>query len=139
MTYVAKVSLPGYSVQTATPEQCAIHSSYPPLKAKTGQSPSHSATLVVDFTGTVTQAVTHTLLTVPHNYGYVPFSISSIIFNDGSQNVVGLGFAGVGATLAIEAYSDSTNFYITLYDDAIWTSNNASLQVSYYIFAENGA
>lgn len=138
MTYVAKLSLPGYPVQSATPEQCAIHSSYPPPKAKTGQSPSHVATLVVDFTATVTQAVTHTLLTVPHNYGYIPFTIASIVFNDGTQDVVGLGFAGVGATLAIDAYSDTSNFYVKIFDDANWTSNAASLQVSYYIFAENG-
>lgn len=137
--YGYKVSLPGYNVLTATPEQCAVHSSYPPLKAKTNQSPSHFATLVVDFTGTVTQNVTHTLHTVTHNYGYVPFSISSIIFNDGSQDIVGLGFAGVGSTLAITASSTATAFTITLYDNFNWTNVNASLQVSFYIFAENGS
>lgn len=138
MTYVAKLSLPGYPVQSATPEQCAIHSSYPPLKAKAGQSPSHAATLVVDFTATVVQGVTHTLLTVPHNYGYIPFTIPGIVFNDGVQDIVGLGFAGVGATLAIDAYSDTSNFYVTLFDDFNWTNSSATLQVSYYIFAENG-
>jgi hypothetical protein len=138
MTYVVKLSLPGYDIATATPEQCSIHSDYPPLKSKTGQSPAHFATLVVDFTATVTQNVTHTLLTVPHGYGYIPFTISNIVFNDGIQNIVGLGFAGVGANLAINAYSDATNFYVTIYDNFNWTSNSASLQVSYFIFAENG-
>lgn len=137
--YGYKVSLPGYDVKTATPEQCAVHSSYPPLKSKTNQSPAHFATLIVDFTGTVTQAVTHTLHTVTHNLGYIPFTTSSIVFDDGlGATAVGLGYAGVGSTLAINAYSDSTNFYITIYDDANWTSNSASLQVSFYIFAENG-
>lgn len=139
MTFVAKVSLPGFDVRTATPEQCSVHSNYPPLKAKLGQSTPHVATLLVDFTGTVTQNVTHTLLTVPHNYGYIPFTISNIVFNDGSQDVLGLGFAGVGANLSINAYSDSSNFYVTIYDNFSWTSNNASLRVSYYIFAENGS
>jgi hypothetical protein len=138
VTYVAKISLPGYDVQSATPEQCSIHSSYPPIKSKFGQSPPHSATLVVDFTARVTQNVTHTLLTVPHRYGYIPFTISNIEFNDGSITVVGIGFAGVGANLAINAYSDSTNFYVTIYDNASWTSNAASLRVSYDIYAENG-
>lgn len=138
MTYVVKLSLPGYDVYDATPEQCSIHSSYPPLKSKTGQTVPHFATLVVDFTATVTQNVTHTLLTVPHNYAYIPFSLPSIIFNDGLQNIVGLGFAGVGATLAIDAFSDATNFYVTIYDNGNWTSANASLQVSYFVFAENG-
>lgn len=138
MTYLVKVSLPGYDVNEATPEQCSVHSSYPPLKSKTGQTPQHFATLVVDFTATVTQNTTHTLLTVPHGYGYVPFSLSSIIFNDGIQNIVGLGYAGVGVSLSIDAFSDATNFYITIYDNFNWTSNSASLQVSYFIFAENG-
>lgn len=138
MTYVAKLSLPGYNVRTATPEQCSIHSSYPPIKAKLGQAVPHTATLSVDFTATVTQGVTHTLLTVPHNYGYIPFTIPNIVFNTGSQEIVGLGFAGVGATLAIDAYSDATNFYVTLFDDFNWTSAAASLLVSYDIYAENG-
>lgn len=137
--YGVKISLPGYDVTTATPDQCAVHSSYPPLKAKTGQSPSHFATLVVDFTATVVQAVTHTLHTVPHPYGYTPFTTSSIVFTDGlGTTIYGLGFAGVGSTLAIDAYSDTTNFYIKIYDDFNWTSNSASLQVSYYIFSESG-
>lgn len=139
MTYKVKLSLPGYDVKDATPEQCVIHSDYPPLKSKVGQSPSHNATLVVDFTATVTQGVTHTLLTVPHGYGYIPFTIANIIFNDGFQEVVGIGYTGIGATLAIDAYSDSTNFYVKIYDDFFWTSNSASLEVSYYIFAENGS
>lgn len=138
MTYVAKVSLPGYDVRTATPEQCAIHSSYPPLKAKVNEASPHIATLVVDFTGTVTQGVTHTLYSFNHGYGYIPFSLSSIVFNDGAQDVIGLGFAGIGATLAIDAFCTSTEFKITIFDDFNWTSNSASLQVSYYVFAEDG-
>lgn len=138
MSYVVKLSMPGYDVATATPEQCAIHSSYPPLKSKVDQSPAHFATLAVDFTATVTQGVTHTLLTVPHGYGYIPFTVSNIIFNDGVQDVIGIGFAGVGATLSIDAYCDATNFYVTIFDNNNWTSNAATLQVSYYIFAENG-
>lgn len=138
MSYVAKVSLPGYDVNTATPEQCSIHSDYPPLKAKLGQDDPHVATLEVDFTATVTQNVTHTVYSFNHGYGYVPLNFSSIVFNDGTQDVVGIGFAGVGANLAINAYCTSSQFIVTVYDNFNWTSNNASLRVSYYVFAENG-
>lgn len=133
-----KVSLPGYDVSTATPEQCSIHSSYPPLKAKLGQTTPHIATLVVDFTGGIVQNVTHTLYTVPHGYGYIPFTLANIVLDDGVSQTVGTGYAGVGATLAINAYSDANNFYITIYDNFNWITSNHTLSVSYFIFAENG-
>lgn len=139
--YGMKIALEGYDIKTATPEQCAIHSSYPPFKAKTGQSPPHFALLVVDFTATVTQTTIHTLYSTSHGYTYTPMTLPSIVFDigDGSDPVVGIGSAGIGATLAIVAYATATNFIVTIYDDFNWTSNLASLQVSFYIFAENGA
>lgn len=138
--YGVKISLPGYDVGSATPEQCAVHSSYPPIKAKTGQSSPHIATVKVNFTATVTQGVTHTLYSIPHGYGYVPFTICSITFDDGSATqAYGLSYSGIGATLTILAYCDATNFYITLYDNNNWTNSSATLDVSYTIFAENGS
>lgn len=133
-----KISLPGYDVLTATPEQCAVHSSYPPLKAKLNQPNPHVATLTVNFTTTVTQNVTHTVYSIPHGYGYIPLTLSNIVFNNGVNQVVGTGFAGVGATLAINAYSDVNNFYVTIFDNFNWTNSSTVLTVSYFIFAENG-
>lgn len=134
-----KISLPGYDVNTATPEQCSIHSSYPPLKAKLEQSDPHIATVSIDFTAKVTQGVTLTLYQIPHGYGYIPLTLSNIVFdNGGGTQAVGTGFAGIGANLAINAYSDATYFYITIYDNFSWTSSSASMLVSYFIFAENG-
>lgn len=137
--YGLKVSLPGYDVKTATPEQCSIHSSYPPLKSKTNRSNPHFATLVVDFTATITQNLTQTLYAFPHGYGYIPFNFGSIVFTPNvGTNVVGIGFAGVGANLAIQAYCTATDFIVDIYDNFNYTGSNASLQVSYYVFAENG-
>lgn len=138
MSFVTKVSLPGYDVMAATPEQCAIHSSYPPLKSKLGQSNPHQAFLDLTFTATVTQGVTHTLYSFNHGYGYVPFSLASIIFYDGFQEIYGLSYAGIGSTLAINAYCTANDFIIDIYDDYLWTNYLAWLKVSYYIFAENG-
>lgn len=137
--YGLKISLPGYDVQTATPEQCALHSSYPPLKAKAGMTRPHFALLDVDFTSTVTQNTTHTLYEIEHGYGYIPFTIANIVFTSHSgTDAVGIGFAGIGANLSINAYCDASNFYVTIYDNFNWTGSNARLQVSYWIFAENG-
>lgn len=139
MSFVAKISLPGYDVGTATPEQCSIHSGYPPLKSKIQTDNPHFALLDVDFTATVTQGVEHTLYSIPHGYGYIPFTISSIDFTDNASfHYYGLGTAGVGATLVVRAYCTATDYVVTIYDDFNWTGSNARLLVSYYIFAENG-
>jgi hypothetical protein len=93
----------------------------------------------LNFTGPVAQGVTHNLYSIPHGYGYIPFTIVNIEFLDDSDGEhVGLGFAGVGVTLAIDAYCTSTHFKVDILDDFFWTGPNANLQVSYYIFAENG-
>ena len=139
MTYVAKVSLPGHDVKTATPEECAVTSEYPPLKAKIGQDPEHIGLLEVDFTAAVSQGTTHTLLTIPHGYGYTPLTLSNIEFFDGSQTIVGVGWAAVGATLSIKAEAGTSDFKVTINDSNNWTSSSARLKVSYYIFAEEGS
>ncbi len=134
-----KISLPGYDVKSAAPEQCAVHSSYPPLKAKTNQTPKHIATLNVDFTSTITQASVQTLYAINHGYGYIPFTLANIKFIDsgGGENL-GIGSVQIGASLDIQAFCTGSQFQVTIYDDFNWTSSAASLEVSYYIFAENG-
>lgn len=135
-----KVSLPGYDVKTATPEQCSVHSSYPPFKAKVNQTDPHFATLDVDFTGVITQNLTQTLYLFNHGYTYTPFTIPSITFTEnGGQQFSGIGNIGVGSTLSIDAYANSSQFLVTIYDNFNWTGANARLLVSYYVFAENGA
>lgn len=138
MSYKAKISLPNVDVKLATPEQCAVTSEFPPLKAKIGQNPDHIALLNINFSATVTQNVTHTVYSIPHGYGYVPLTLSNIVFNNGSTIAVGTGYTGIGATLAIQAYATTTDYIVTIYDNFNWTSSAARLQVSYYIFAENG-
>lgn len=144
MTYVAKISLPNFNVKSATPEQCAVTSEFPPLKAKIGQSPDHIALLDIDFTGTIIQGSTQTIYSIPHGYNYTPLTLSNLIFSTNGgpgiqQDIVGIGYAGVGANLGIQAYADASNFYVTIYDNFAWTNSSSRLQVSYYIFSEDGS
>jgi hypothetical protein len=138
--YVAKVSLPGFDVKTATPEQMALHSGYPPLHAKLGQSPEHSATLIVDFRSAISQGVTHTIYAINHGYGYIPLTLSSINITgiSGGFELYGIGYTGVGATLSIQAYSTTSQFIVTVFDSNNWISNSSELRVSYDIYAEDG-
>jgi hypothetical protein len=137
--YGLKITLPGYDIATATPEQCAVHSSYPNFKSKTNQANPHFATVSVDFTAKVTQNTTLTLYSFVHGYTYRPFSLSNLTFDDGAgTSVTGIGSVGIGANLNIQAYCDATSFYITIFDNFSWTSSAASLIVSYYVFCEDG-
>lgn len=138
--FVVKVSLPGIDVKLAKPEQCSIHSEYPPFKSKVDQTDPHFALLKVDFTGSVTQDSVTNLYSFPHGYNYIPLSLPSMVFisNDGDL------FAGTGTirptgTLEIYAKCTATHFIVTIYDNFNWTGPNASLEVSYYVFAEDGA
>jgi hypothetical protein len=134
-----KLSLPGYDVKTATPEQCSVHSDFATLLAKLDKTPTHIATVTVDFTGTVTQGVTHTLYAISHGYNYTPLCIPSIVFRDQPSGVLfsSVGHLGIGTGLVINAYCTSTQFLITIFDQFNWTNSNAELEVSYHIFAHD--
>jgi len=140
--YGLKISLPGYDVHTATPEQCSLHSGYSTLKAQTDKTPPHIGTYHVDFTSGITQNHTYTAYTIPHGYDYTPLCLSSIsLYSTGigtpSNILTGVGTLGVGATLAIIATCDATNFYITVFDNFNWITTGATIDVGYYIFAES--
>lgn len=65
---VFRVSLTGKDVNTCEPEECAVHSGfdYPKIEE------SMEGFSTVTFPSTI-PAGTTTLLTITHNYGYVPF------------------------------------------------------------------
>lgn len=139
MSYVAKVSLPGYDAKNALPEECSVHSGYPPLKAKLNQPNPHYGLLRVEFIAGISQGTTHTLLSFPHEYSYTPLTLSSITLYNGSSVVVsGIGYTGVGANLTIKSYATSSHFIVEIYDNFNWINSSSLLEVSYYIFAENG-
>lgn len=139
---VMKISLPGYDVKTATPEQCAVHSSYPTFKSKIEQSPPHRGLLVVDFTSGITQNVTHTVYSIPHGYSYTPFTFPFIVATGNpflGTPIVGLGYTAIGANFFVSAYADDNNFYVKVFDNFNWIDASSELRVSFSIFAENGS
>lgn len=138
MDYGVKVVLPGYDVDTATPEQCVVHSGYPPLKSKANQPSPHYATLEVNFSSGVPQGSNVLLYSFNHGYGYIPFNFASIKFTIPSQTLYGINYTGIGATLAVRAYCTSSQFRVEIYDQFNWVEPGSKLEVSYYVFAENG-
>lgn len=80
---VLKVSLPGFDVKTATPEQCAIHSNYDTLKLKLDGGNPYFQRISIDFKtspgiSTVNVfAFTHNLPNTPAYYFFASVKDSS--------------------------------------------------------------
>ena len=62
-----KVSLPGYDVDTATPEQCAIHSGFDYPKIEENLEGYEAVTLPNSISAGTTD-----IKVITHNYGYIP-------------------------------------------------------------------
>lgn len=77
---VFKISLPGYDVDTATPEQCAVHSGFDYPKIEESLEGYEEVTLASTIPGG-----THILKIITHNYGYKP---NALVFIDTKGAIV---------------------------------------------------
>jgi hypothetical protein len=153
--YGLKISLPGYDVNSALPHQCAIHSSYPALKTKTGLDQGdetrppgfwHFGTVTINFNNDPTAGVDTLLYFFPHQYSYfadAPYTPSCLVRGVFTDPVAGalqgtLPIEPTG-TLSIYATTDTEYFRLYIRRDAGWGSIiGGSLTVNYMIFADNG-
>ena len=71
MAYKTIITLPGYDVATATPEQCSIHSDYESIKLATDKSPEHFGTLNYTFTSEPSSGITN-IFSIDHGCSYIP-------------------------------------------------------------------
>ena len=65
---ILKITLPGYDVELATPEQCAYHSGFTYEFIKEGLE----GYLTYTSPNPITASITYTVATINHNFGYVP-------------------------------------------------------------------
>ncbi len=145
-----KISLPGYDVNTATPEQLALSSDYISPKLLLQQTPAHAGTLSYVVPATVTPGTTTNLISVNHGYSYTPACLvqwSGII--DNGPGITSFGIAPMNLITAppisIYAYCTATQFRIDLVVDATHPGNipapigGQTALFRYYILAESGA
>lgn len=138
--YGMKISLPGYDVMTATPEQCAVHTGYNTPKVDLFADPAHFGTVRVTFENDPPSGVETTLYTIPHGLSYTPIVQGSGKFSDGMSEYSGTMPMIPSGTIEMHLKSDDTNVYLTTYYDAGWGSIiGNTLTVTYYIFAEEGS
>jgi hypothetical protein len=134
------VTLPGFSHDTATPEQCVVHSKYPSPKIKMNATPLHYG--IVNAAISVDRGVgTFNVLTVPHKLAFTPTALvqyyDPAISSNRQYGIMPYFFTAFDR---FRAYTDNTNFKI----DMVNTINNSTIvgrtiTFRYYIFAENGS
>ncbi len=123
---VFRVSLPGYDVETATPEQCSIHSGFDYPKIEEHLEGYNIVTMASSI-----PAGDNTVLTIDHSYGYVP---SWLVFLDDIDDNLTTNFARLPFTeaLPIDWYfkveMSTTQMKIVLhYDDLGGVGNMTSV------------
>lgn len=145
-THGIKISLPGYDVKTATPEQCAVHSDYANPKIRTNQTPAHFNTVNYAFSSDPASG-TYNLLTIAHGFSYTPAGIAFIIdrqYSPAHSSLAPLYFDASGNHQLIAAYTDSTNLKIDYIvnnnaDPTHINVNGFSFTFKYYLLLENAA
>lgn len=142
------VTLPGYDWQTATPEQCAIHTKYSNPLVEVGKTPERYGTFTYQFSASVAAGTRTNILTVDHNLGYVPMHTVSwshdflgahagfgVEYGEGNCDVVPAPYN------YMDCYTTSTQFKIDYVTDPASGGGEASLApftFRYYIFSEDG-
>jgi len=134
-----KISLPEYDVKTATPEQCAFHSKYSSPKIALGKDPAHFGYYTHTLDETIPELDSITLLSVAHEYSYIPASICIVTDNTFGDGLTGLMPWYGGPWLYIYSYCDDTNFEIIAYSASGYEGNGEIFDFKYYIFADEGA
>lgn len=144
-----KVSLPGFDVKTATPEQCAIHSGYNNLKV---QSVSDDDSPVGYNPASDPGYGTHNILTVEHGLPYTPGCLGFIKMSPVADSFSAPMQFNFGVTTediqAIVCYTTSTHFKIDYVrqpgifpgHQVVGTaSGGVSFEIKYYILVEEGS
>ena len=157
MPYLFKVSLPGYDVKTARPEQCAVHSGYnmPKIDMALDNFKSFTVNFVHEVPGpSVAGTALETIIfQKEHDYNYVPQCWVEVDWTEklgaSTFSAHGPGTALLGAAGAFDATyfgARCDNKYMYLYvrkessfiDNSVLAIIGTSLKCRVYIFAEEG-
>lgn len=141
-----KISLPGFDVHTATPEQCVVHSKFDTFKISRRATPDHFGIIYITFNNNPSADVVTTLFSFNHGYQHRP-SLMTFISTGvyGNQSTSGHVHMDVFDRAWIEANVTDTQFKIDVQGHGTTDFTGADLSgypntmiVRYYIFAEDG-
>ncbi len=131
-----KITLPGYDIQNATPEQCVLSSKYASPKIKLNQNPSHFGNNNFTFNYNTTTG-TYILFTVNHNIGYIPKHLAMVKWHDGFNNRSEPLPLAQGVDY-ISSYTTNTQLVVEMSNNSGANYFGKNYIFKYYIFVENG-
>lgn len=144
MDWGIKVSLPGYDVKTATPEQCSIHSSYDSFKLPVTTDVPQAGNIKVTFIDNPAVG-TYQIAQIKHGYGYIPacyffFDLRGSSGNLGSSTDLAYEFdINAGADQYFKVVVDTQNVTFNLVVGAqILNLTGKYYSFRYSIFANDG-
>jgi len=137
-----KISLPGFDVNTATPEQCSVHSNYDSFKVKLDVNNPQEGNILVTFNDTPA-AGTYPITTIHHGYNYIPayyfyFDVRLSSNNTGIE--VGNQFP-LDALFAsyFQAVEDAQNITFNFVTDGVSDTLTGNFYAfRFYVFANDG-
>lgn len=144
--YGIKVSLPGFDVTTAAPEDCAIHSGYQSPKIDIKADPPHYGILDIDFTSTMATDTDVLLWSQNHGRSYRPMVIGTADLDHkggdaGDGQIDGILTLSPTATLIvwIDATDTKARLFARHSSGFTWIGSGSNLKVSFFIFVEQSS
>lgn len=133
---IFKVSLPGIDVNKARPHETVVDSDFPNHKIKKNQNPTHRGLIQLGLNNTYAVGTT-TVYTMAHGYNYTPMVWATIADNS-TTNIFGFQPYASGVQ-QVDVKTDSKNMYVVVIASLIPWTPNIILNISYALFADNGA
>lgn len=141
-----KISLPGFDVKTASPEQMAIDSDYDTLKIPVDDTSSKFGQILVTFADNPGVGV-YPLFTYKHGFSYMPFYYFFFDFGSSSKLLGSNSGFDTGTKFSNDVFSDQF-FQFTDTGDGFTLSWNVISALSdmtgnffsfrYFVFANDG-
>lgn len=138
-----KISLPGYDVNSATPEQCSVHSSYDSFKIALNAPTPLEGNILVTFSDNPVAGI-YTIYTIHHPYNYIPACYFFFDLRSSSNN---LG-SDVGTKFPLDELEEdyfqvvvqpqTVVFQLVIGQTGFDTLTGEYFAFRYYVFAENG-
>lgn len=138
------LSLPGFDAETATPEQCAVHSAYPNPLVKMGADPAHFGKVDVFFTSNVPVSSAEdpfVIFKMEHGYNYVPASLTLWLYTPPGEAIQRSGTGNFTLNYPndfVYFATDEKYYFVKLTKTDLPATDTSGLSFSfrYYIFAQ---
>lgn len=144
MTSGIKISIPGFDVKTASPDQLSVSSDHAVPKCDLRPSPKHYGLIFFSITN-LAGGTGKTLYQIPHGYSYIPAYLTqwnipigtdSLSVTDNATYGIGDADLSLNNGLYISMKTDNQYFTVSAYNGS-GLAASATGSIRFYIFADD--